>query len=290
MQRWDWYSTSLPVPDSGLDQLVSTFARELCATADFNARPRHGYQRAVSFRRAGFEVASANLGGRSCGGWQHVEASSDNAPAFADVARRLFPGHRVTRMDACEDFCFPGAWRTLFAVGLQFARDRGPEFKTRLIGDPRVEDDPAGRSLVLGSRSSDVSAQFYEKGKETGAALLSPEQADWVRAEVRVRPQGDARYAASRVQPEEAWGFSRWSRILLREINGLDVPRVNMHQHKLPDCDAAVFHMVRQYGSSVEDFCELHGFTREGFNRKFWELFDLYRRQRENREKSKTAA
>jgi hypothetical protein len=222
-------------------------------------------------------------------GVQHVEASGEAAAEFATLARELYPGHRVTRMDPCQDFFAPGAWEELSALCLAFSRSLGSDFRVKLIGDPR-RDDPDGRTLILGSRSSAVSFMLYEKGKQRGAHLIDPAKAYWVRAEWRIRPENGARYVASRVSPEEARGFSRWSRGLYTLLFGSEVPKVDMRSHKLPDCEAAVLHLIKQYHGAIFEWMALRGYTRDSFNRKFWELMELEWRQRRNRENSKRAA
>lgn len=287
--RWDWYSASVQGRPEDLIEAVSS---ALGARVHERA-PRHGYQRGVTFVGGApgedFQLAVGNFGDNA-GGWQHIEASGDNAPAFAGLARRLFPGHRVTRIDACEDFFAPGSYSALAAVCLAFAREMGPKFKCRAFGDPRLEDDPDGRSLILGSRSSAVSYMLYEKGKQTGSHLVKPELADWVRSELRVRPENDARYRAASMEPLQAWGMSRWSRGLLRDINGLEVPKVDMRQHKLQDCERSFFWMVKQFSPSIQAFCELHGYSRQDFCRKLWELIDMDNRQKERMKKMRDVA
>jgi len=182
----------------------------------------------------------------------HAWATSDDTDAFVDCVRNEWPGkHLVTRMDPENDFDEPGVFDCLLAVCL--ARGFAEDVKLYRHGDwDRLVD---GRTLYMGAPSSDVRARLYEKGKQlrsqvdTSGKLLS---LDWTRLEIQIRPQGEARLAAASMTPEEAWGCSQWTHSLLRDVTGLDVPRVQMRVWRKSDDQRAFEWMCKQYGRMLE--------------------------------------
>jgi len=248
-------------------------------------KPMKGYDHAIAFSREGDLIAWADFDGDLSNGWNHFESSGEPTPAFVTLARKVFPGHRAVRLDSCEDFMEVGCFDRLVGKALEIA-DR-LHLKVQHWGDWHRGLD--GRTLYLGAPSSAVRVRIYEKGPQLGLHLTDPAMAHWVRVEVVVRPKDDARYQAATVSPTGLWGFSRWTRILLAELMGVGVPRVTMVQHKVPDCDAAVSFMAKQYGSQILEYCARHALTREAFSSRLWQLIDLNERQkaraRANRER-----
>ena len=52
--------------------------------------------------------------------------------------------------------------------------------------------------------------------------------------------------------PEEAWGCSQWTHALLKDVTGLDVPRVRMRVWRKSDDQRAFEWMCKQYGRMLE--------------------------------------
>lgn len=244
--RFDWYAaTVLDDPGSVLAALEADLSAEVAP-----GRALNGYEHGYDLRRDGSTVARVLYGGN--GGWPHAWASSDDTDRFVSVVRGRWPDrHRVTRMDAAQDFDGAGTWDRLYGLCLGLADERA--LKIDQAGDWHRQID--GRTFYVGGRKSAVFARLYEKGKQLrgraldGGADISP---DLVRLEVQVRPEGPGRTYAAMCDPEDAYGYSDWSRELLRRVLGVDVERVHIKERREPDDARAIEWMVRQYGERLE--------------------------------------
>lgn len=243
--RFDWYAaTILDDPASVLLAVSEGLGAEVAPGHAVN-----GYQEGYDLRRDGSTVARVLYGGN--GGWPHAFASSDDTDAFVRVVRERWPDrHRVTRMDASEDFDGAGTWEWLYGICLALADERA--LKIDQAGDWHREID--GRTFYVGGRKSAVFARLYEKGKQLiGRALdggvgISPHL---VRLEVQVRPEGAGRTYAAACEPEQAYGYADWSCELARRVLGLDVERVHIKERRESDDARAIEWLVRQYGEHL---------------------------------------
>lgn len=258
--RFDWYAATISA-DSG--DVVRALVAGLGAEP-VEARPLNGYQNAVKLVRDGSTVCRVLWGGN--GGAPHAFATSDDAPAFAALVRSLWPDrHYVTRADVAADFDDGDTtWERLYASVLAVAQDRG--LKKSQAGDWIDPDD--GRTFYVGARKSAVFARLYEKGKQL-RALATDGGADislnLVRLELVARPDGEARRAAARMEPEEFYGFADWSKQLALDVFALDVDRVHIKERRESDDDRALFYAVKQYHDHFERLAErLGGWERVG--------------------------
>jgi DNA relaxase NicK len=251
--RFDWYAATV---QDDTTTVLDTLAADLCAEV-VQGRALHGYERGYDLRREGSTVARALTGGRN--GYPHVWASGDDTDSLVPVVRGRWPArHRVTRMDAAQDFDEPGAWDRLYAAALAVADER--RLKIDQAGDwHRLEE---GRTFYVGGRKSAVFARLYEKGKQLrlqaldGGADISP---DLVRLEVQVRPEGRAREVAAIAAPEDAYGYAEWTRELARRVYGAEVERVHIKERRESDDERALAWLVRQYGEHLGRLAESVG-------------------------------
>lgn len=251
--RFDWYQATVRDDErTVLDVLSAGLGGEVK-----RAKGMHGYERGYVIEAGGSSVARVLAGGRN--GWPNVAASGDDTDAFVPIVRGAWPGeHRVTRMDASEDFDGPGTWARLYGEAIALADDR--KLRIDQAGDWHRRE--FGRTLYLGSRKSAVLARLYEKGKQLkelaidGGADIS---ADLCRLELQVRPEKLARERAAVAAPEEAWGYADWSKELARRVFALDVERVHIRERREPDLERALHYMVKQYGSKMEQLMKREG-------------------------------
>lgn len=210
-------------------------------------------------------LAKLLYGGSGNNGRPHVIASGDDARELAGLIRSVWParlapgsqgGHYVTRMDAAIDYDDAEAWGRLYGIAVDLAKQKNLRLGT--VGDWITPDDERvhGRTLYVGSPSSDVQVRLYEKGMQQREALADPLEAamvsrNWIRLEVRVRPQRDARHRAATSTPAEAFGYALWTRDLLQQVEGLDVERVAMDAPRETDDERAISYMVQQYGKTM---------------------------------------
>jgi hypothetical protein len=263
--RFDWYSATI-------DDSPADVERSLALALDAGAiasTPMHGYEHARDFRDGdGHLVAKLLYGGHEK---PHALATGSDAQRFAEVVRALWPrthapggsgGHYVTRFDSAIDYRDGAAWDGLYAACIALAERKNLRLGT--AGDWITPDSEHGRTLYVGSATSDVQVRLYEKGKQLRESLADPLEAaatprDWVRLEVRVRPQRDARHRAATSSPVDGWGFAVWTRALLADVAGLDVEPTSMQEHRETDDERAFVHMVRQYGKMLARRASLVG-------------------------------
>ena len=251
--RFDWYAATVR---DGPDSVLETLSRDLGAEVVAGVA-LHGYDTGWDLKAGGSVVARMLCGGRN--GAPHVWASGDDTGPFVSAVRARWPNlHRVSRMDAAEDFDGEGAWDWLYRVSLALADERG--LKIDQAGDWHREI--AGRTFYIGGRKSAVSARLYEKGKQLRGLALdggADISADLVRLEVQVRPEGAARDRAAFGEPGEAFGYADWTRELARQLLGLDVERVHIRERRESDDERAIEWLVWQYGEHLERLAEQRG-------------------------------
>jgi len=251
--RFDWYAATVR---DGPDAVLATLSRDLGAEV-VEGQALHGYEAGWDLKAGGSVIARMLCGGRN--GAPHVWASGDDTEALVSAVRGRWPRlHRVSRMDAAEDFDGEGTWDRLYRVSLALADERG--LKIDQAGDWHRE--VAGRTFYLGGRKSAVQARLYEKGKQLRGLALDggPDiSTDLVRLEVQVRPEGPARDRAAFGEPEEAFGYADWTRELARQVLGLDVERVHIRERRESDDERAIEWCVWQYGEHLERLAERAG-------------------------------
>ena len=241
--RFDWYQATVSAdPDHVLRALEAEFSAESRGSRGF-----WGYQN-CSELVVGEDVRARVLHGGAIAR-PHVLMSGSEAPPLAAALRDLWPsGHEVARMDACEDFDGPGTWDRLVEPLLRIADER--QLSIDQAGDwHRLE---AGRTLYVGSPKSAVRVRLYEKGKELRVKGIDPAASlDLCRLEVQVRPQGKSRFVAATGSPDDAWGYSVWSRAVAAELLALDVPRVAVKEGRLSNDERAIRHLAKQYAGPL---------------------------------------
>lgn len=250
--RWDWYQAT--IRDHGIaigpNQLVEMLATELDSSGRKEERGLHGYETQTVLLSAGGDALARVLhGGRNR--WPNTWASGEHAPEFARIIRKNFPeNHLVTRADVAHDVQAPDAFEKLTKECLKVADARN--LTVSHAGDwHRAEK---GRTLYIGSRSSENFVRCYEKGHEQRAKAPTPEAAaavpaDWVRLELVAKPQkGPRRALLASMKPADVFGMSIWTKQLAQAALSLDIPRVERLSWNRSDDETALDWMVRQYG------------------------------------------
>lgn len=246
--RFDWYQAT--IPEDAL-RLVDALQRFLGPGGEvFEGRGLHNYHRSFTVRDTGGDVVAQVLADGP-NGHPNVKASGSATDAFVELVRSSWPEHRVTRMDAAEDFRDPGAYEAAEGICRRVGRELG------VRGRAIVPDDASeGRTYYLGAPSSDVRVRLYDKTAEVRSRLPEVRHCEvpdhWVRLEAQVRPRKDARVVAAQVPPEAAWGFAGWTSSLAREVFALDVERVSMQAGRETDHERARRFMVMQYRRVLE--------------------------------------
>lgn len=249
--RFDWYQATLRDEHAAghPEAWIALFSEQLgCPSWDGTTdHGRWGYgARAVVRDRDGNVAVSVFYGGSQA--WPSVSGTGAAAPAVARALRGHGWPHTVTRADVCLDWDQMGAWDRLFPICRDLSDRR--HLAQKCIGDwLRAE---TGRTFQIGGKGSTVVARLYEKGYEREANGVSGASKDWVRLEIEVHPPKlPAQTLAARMEPGEFWGMSPWARELLGLVQGVDVPRVHLHESSRGDDSRALATLVYQYGGTL---------------------------------------
>jgi hypothetical protein len=263
-----------------VERLKSVLVDELGGEWKAEEGARHGFMYREVLRLPDDRPAATMLHGGN-GDLPHVYASSDATDRFVEVIRHYWgdtdpatgnlrrdakgrligPLHKVSRMDAALDYDDgPGTWERLLDICTRLAkaervegdeRKRVAKIRTNQMGD--WVHNVHGRTFYLGAFKSAVIARLYEKGIQLreDAAKYGRARPDisetLVRLEVEVRPDKEAKVRAATATPLEAFGYSEWSRELLRRVESADVPRVHIRERRDSDHERALNWMVKQY-------------------------------------------
>ena len=209
----------------------------------------------------------------------NVQWTGSDSNRGAEIARRLFPGHSVTRVDVAIDACFSDSVSGLNpGVVLAGCVDVAVSHRlgTTMLGDWSGRDE-SGRTLYIGSAKSAIRVRVYEKGRQPDTMPFDP---DWVRFELVYRPKGQAlRQSASILTPYDiASSYPAFSEIVktyYHDIHDLAVPvqlSETYNRHEL-DIDRALDHMFIQYKKCLRAKCQTFD-TNHGFCD--WVLTRLY--------------
>lgn len=246
--RFDWYQASIPnVSPETIMQALSS----LDYYGDWEQiRPMKNYDSAAAFVVGDQTRFKINFGGQNDEFGANVVGSGADAQALADVVRERFPSHRVSRLDSCEDYHHPDAYRYLRELALSVGKQH--KVQCREIVKPLPDSDD-GRTLYLGSQTSAVSMRIYEKGKQLDCGN------DWVRAELQVRPQKDQKTLIAYLDSTEVWGLSKWSHSMAVQLGKKNLQRVQAQVYQPSDHDRAYRFMIKQYRKVLEQMLASHG-------------------------------
>lgn len=246
--KFDWYQASIP-------NAHPETVMEAISKADFfgdwrESRAQKGYARAADFVVADEVLFRINFDGQNEQYGPNVLGSGSSAPKLAQVLREHFPYHRVSRLDACEDYHHPDVYKYLRKKALKVAAEH--DVKVREITKPLKESDD-GRTLYLGAPTSAISGRIYEKGKQLGVST------EWVRAEIQVRPQKIMKDLAAKLTPLQVWSLAKWSHALAVNMGHKDLKRVDAQIYKPSDHERAYRFMLKQYGKVLNEMMASHG-------------------------------
>lgn len=176
----------------------------------------------------------------------YFECKGVRTPEVVAVIRRHWEkSHRVSRMDACEDYSAPGAFEQLVDL---LDRHKDPRVKSKEIR-PRGHDD--GRTIYYGSPTSRVYVRCYEAGKMK--ERLHFNRPDWARAEAQVRPgKSIEKLAAAFASPLEAWGFGAWTHRAAEALSQVEIARY-VRNDLPPTFDRTTLYIARTFRRHFEE-------------------------------------
>jgi DNA relaxase NicK len=246
--RFDWYQASIPnVPP---EVVMQALARSEYYGDWEQIRPMKNYDSAAAFVVGNETRFKINFGGQNEEHGPNIVGSGACAQVLADVVREHFPAHRVSRLDSCEDYYHPDAYDYLRKIALKIGKEN--RVQCREIVKP-LKDSDDGRTLYLGSQTSAVSLRIYEKGKQLQT------DAEWVRAELQIRPQKEQKALMAMLDPTEVWGSSKWSHQMGLQLGKRDLQRVEAQVYQPSDHERTYRWMLRQYGPLLRAMQAIHG-------------------------------
>lgn len=202
--NFDWYQATV------VDQDVRPFAESFLGVSgaveiEWSNHGLHGYKKSAILRDQRKDRVAAIL---HCGnsGSINIQYSGSRAIDGSAAIRRLYPVHRVTRMDSAIDLADLGSTvEDLVSEVVNPALDAiGSTSKSRFISPDRRREvnASAGTTYYLGSSTSAVMTRIYDKAAEQKV------EGDWIRLEAQVRPQKAAKSEAAKISAADVWGGS----------------------------------------------------------------------------------
>jgi len=213
----------------------------------------NGYQSSMNVMKHGETLVKVLYGGINP--FPNLITSGSATDEVSPVIREAWPVHNVTRMDSAQDFDTAGGYDKVRETLLSI-------HENSTISTREIESSIRGtksRTMYLGSPSSRVRLRLYEKGRFEQQLGNSEASDNWFRLEVQVRPTGEAREKAAFVTPEEAWGFSPWTREIASRVMNLDVDRVTMQLKREPDYVRAIEALRTQYTKTLRKALNVEG-------------------------------
>lgn len=241
--RFDWYEVTIDGVDDG--RVPAALALALGARTS-RGKGRNGYATCTIIERDNDALAHV-YGGSSRDGEVHIVASSESCDELVPLIRRLWPDHRVSRLDSSIDF--KTDWDRIDALALEYATARG-------LSHRLITDSEGGATRYLGAPSSELRVRVYRKSEQLRA--LMPERASEipdgiVRIELQARPsKRDAKARAATMTADEAWGLGRWTKDFAEAFLSIDAPRTATHVRKPSDWSRSLHWLAVQYGPLVE--------------------------------------
>lgn len=244
--RFDWYQGTV---ETASDDLIDLATSMLGDERPVPATARNGYARGWEIRKEGARAAVIYEGGIH--DYPHIAASGEDAPPLASFLRASTRNHRVSRADVCVDTDTPGAFKNLYSALRSISRDAG--LTATLMHNP--DDSQAGATYYVGSKTSEVRARLYEKGKQ----MPDAERPHWVRFEVQARPQRERKSWTAVAGEWDVLGSAQWSRRFAAETLAVAATAPPTRSERVSDLEGATRTLTAQYGKRLLELLEVHG-------------------------------
>lgn len=239
--RFDWYQATFDGLEE--DQVVGALVLALGGSVTLG-RGKFGYSRSATVE-VNDRVIARVYSGSSRVGEVHVVVTGEACDDVVPLLRRLWPEHRVSRVDVALDFA--ADFEQLDARALAFAEDRGLSYRL-------VTNSDGGATRYLGAPSSEVRVRVYKKSEELRAK--HPDQAHEVpdgivRAEIQVRPSSRIKGRVATMEPSEVWGLGSWAPAFADTFLDLAVTAVPTHFRQSSDWSRALHWLGHQYAPAI---------------------------------------
>lgn len=248
--RWDWSATTHDPTGTGLTgrELVTDLVTACDPLLVVPGKGLQGWAKGVEvFGHDGNVSARVYWGGERQD--VHVVASSEVAHEIRPRVASMY-GAKTARVDTRVDTL--RSYSELVEIARKAA---GPRTKLTFMAS-EVGGESTGRTLYVGSPTSDVRVRIYEKHLESPGSYDEPVN----RVEVQFRPPSRGKQEVSERLPGETFCATKLTRRLADAL-GADVYKpVSVQKPKaVPDLELTLEHMGKQYGPAVDRFLNLSG-------------------------------
>lgn len=245
--KFDWYRSGV---DTSHDALLHALSHGL---ADFRlsiepSSSFFNYDQAALLTNGSVRYANVMWGGNT-GTSIYCESTGAFASNLADFLRKSFrDSHFVMRCDAALDISGGDSFLDLAGALSKYAESQN--MVTTNSGD--WSTGRAGRTLYVGSRSSDAFLRFYEKGKQLGA------DPDWLRFEVQAQPSKmNKKMALAFMSPFQVFSSCKAGLAVLGMLGICpDIVAIDKEERPRTDKQRALEHMLAQYSNTLSYFAD----------------------------------
>lgn len=248
--RWDWSSTTHDPTGTGLTgrELVTDLVAACDPLLVLPGKGLQGWEHGVEvYNHEGDISARVYWGGSRSD--VHVVSSSEAAHLIRPRVASMY-GAKTARVDTRVDT------RRTFAELVEIARETaGPRTKLTFMAS-EVGGESTGRTLYVGSPTSDVRVRIYEKHLESPGSYDEPIN----RVEVQFRPPSRGKQEVSERLPGETFCATKLTRRLAIALDQEVYKPVSVQKpNKVPDLERTLEAMGKQYGRAVDRFLDLSG-------------------------------
>lgn len=240
--KFDYYSAS--IFDQNPDYIIAEILNALPQANGAQCRPQKSYQRGHKIARDDQEFCVVSYGGSNTG--VHVETKSNAEYVVPQIKRWA---HQVSRVDSCIDVVEP--------FFFEWANDelvRAAKRNNITLDQVGDWERAKGRTRYVGSRKSMVQVCLYEKGYQMKS------DPDWVRVEVRIRPQKkEQKLWAAGLESEQVFKLPAFMQTFNEVIGKRYIDNIQKTMWKPTDTLSARYHLIKQYKQTIGDLVKEAG-------------------------------
>lgn len=248
MCEFDFYNANI---DSNYENLVERIAKDLDLDIE-RARPKYGYEKAVSLVRGTTKHMLIQSGGEAVGTGTYCSANGAFSNEFYNWLVFNKIEYQLIRADVKIDLDGKEYFMQIANMLKKVALNH--RLKTSCMGD-WVQTN-TGRTLYVGSRQSPVYCRLYEKGHQLSYA------SNLVRLEFEIKPKKQARLELSHQQAKNFLNVNRWVSELISMMtqSTIEPSDLKLGTVYLPsDHDKALAHLIKQYQNTIKKQLTLDG-------------------------------
>lgn len=255
---YDWYQATIPQDAEHITEVFSERS-EVFGHEDLERGLGRGYSRTRVFKNTDDDTVGILLYGSKTAR-PSLRVSGEGSDPLAHHIRQRFPDHSVSRCDLAYDKSAKGGFRRAVRAISTTAKSYGVKSGRKIL--PLDDMDPtAGKTIMVGSPSSEVSCRIYEKGKEMLAKrriTLDDFDPDHFRVEFQFRPsKAEEKRRFASMDPVWVMGWSKWVKEVGTSFLKLDLPDVERLPHQTSDIDRTMAFVQAQYAKTFRKFAEV---------------------------------